>query len=102
MQKTGDSNERPTVMSRVSTILVSFALTLPLLAAEPPKTLTVDAGKFARRGGTMVNLNVPDAVGAESQWEIRDTDANLLAPLQVLPGGGRAVTVLPPLKPGQS
>ena len=33
-------------MNRVPTFLMSFALTLPLLAAEPPKTVTLDAGRF--------------------------------------------------------
>jgi hypothetical protein len=87
-------------MTRVPTFLVSFALTLPLLAADPPKEASVDAGKFARRAA-FVPLTVPDAVDANSRWDLRDMRANLIMPLQVLPGGGKALTIAPPLKAGE-
>src|SRR4051794_24633287 len=88
-------------MNRIPTFLVSFALALPLLGAEPPREATVDAGKFARRA-TFVPLTVPDTVDANSRWELRDANSNMIMPLQVLPGGGRAVTIAPPLNKGEA
>src|SRR3954453_11127425 len=92
-------NERPTAMNRVPTFWVSIALTLPLLAAEPPKTVTLDAGKFDRQG-TFVTLAVPETVDAKGRWELRDGPRSLSVPLQVLPGGRRAISISPPMKAG--
>jgi hypothetical protein len=89
-------------MNRLLTSVVSLALTLPVLAAaEPPTSATVDAGKFARTA-TVFTVKVPDTVDADSRWELRDKEQNVSVPLQVLPGGGRAVMDAPRLNAGES
>ena len=88
-------------MNRVPTFLMSFALTLPLLAAEPPKTVTLDAGRFDRQAA-FVTFAVPETMDASARWELRDEPRNLSVPLQVLPGGRRAISIAPPMKAGES